>query len=65
MGVRLVNPGTYETACGKGYGTCTTDESRQVTLKYPGIEYFQYEGGSSYVFWDDTRRQLQRVWISD
>jgi hypothetical protein len=36
-----------------------------VTLKYPGIRYFQYEGGSSYVFWDEAQHQLQLAWISD
>jgi hypothetical protein len=65
MGIQLVNPGTYVTACGKGLGRCGPDEPREITLKYPGISYFQYEGSASYVFWDETRRQLRRVWISD
>jgi len=65
MGVSLVPPGTYMTACGKGYGRCSPDEPREVVLKHPGIDYFQFESANSYIFWDETTRQLRRVWISD
>jgi hypothetical protein len=65
MGVSLVPPGTYLTACGKGYGRCPADAPREVVLKHPGISYFQFESAASYVFWDEELRQLQRVWISD
>ena len=65
MGISLAPPGTYATACGKGYGRCEPGEPREVVLKHPGISYFQYETSSSFVFWDGERRQLRRVWISD
>jgi hypothetical protein len=65
MGVRVASPGTYLTACGKDERKCTPGEPREVTLMYPGIEYFRYEGGSAYVFWDKWHHQLQRVWTRD
>jgi beta-lactamase regulating signal transducer with metallopeptidase domain len=65
MGVSLVPPGTYVTACGKGYRRFCADEPREVVLKHPGIDYFQFESANSYVFWDEDRGQLRRVWISD
>jgi hypothetical protein len=65
MGIQLVSPGSYLTACGKGHGRCGVDEPREVTLQYPGIRYFQYETSASLVFWDEPRRQLRRVWTAD
>jgi hypothetical protein len=65
MGVSLVPPGTYKTACGKGYGRCGPDEPREVVLKHPGIDYFRFESANSFIFWDEASRQLRRVWISD
>jgi hypothetical protein len=58
-------PGTYATACGKGYGKCAADAPREVILKWPGIEYFKSESASSVVYWDAAQRRFTQVWTSD
>lgn len=66
MGLRVKQPGTYKTACAKGYGpACRSDEPKEIILKRPGMELFQFESSSSVFYWDDTKNQFQRIWLSD
>ncbi len=63
-GLKLAGPGTYVTACGKGYG-CGPDERKSVTLSNDGIEFFKQEGPSRLIYWDSKNHQLSEVWLSD
>jgi beta-lactamase regulating signal transducer with metallopeptidase domain len=66
MEVSLVNPGTYATACSKGYGKpCKEGEPGGVTLKHAGVRYSQPESSSSIFYWDETAQELKRAWTSD
>jgi hypothetical protein len=65
MGLSVVKPGKYKTACGKGYWKCKEGEPELVELKHPAINYFQFEGASSFFIWDESAKSFKRVWISD
>ena len=40
MGVLLVTPGEYDTACGKGYWDCEAGEPEKLKLTLPAIDFF-------------------------
>jgi hypothetical protein len=65
MGVDIVKPGHYKTACGKGYFKCEKGEPEVLKLKRPAIDYFKFESANSFFFWDDKTRSFKRIWISD
>jgi len=65
MGISVVSPGEYKTACGKGYWDCKDGETPFITLKYPAIDYFLFESANSFFYWDDKLRKFQRIWMSD
>lgn len=65
MGVDIVKPGQYKTACGKGYFKCGKGEPEVLKLKRPAINYFKFESANSFFFWDDKTSSFKRVWISD
>jgi hypothetical protein len=64
-GIARVDPGRYETACGKGYWDCTRDEPPMLELKLPGLRFFLFEGASSIFWWDGASGRFKRTWISD
>ena len=58
-GIRLVEPGVYETACGKGQRECQPGEPRILTLERPAISLFEYEGEETIYYWDiETRSYI-------
>lgn len=65
MGVSIVNPGDYKTACGKGYWKCKDDEIPLLKLKLPAINYFRFESAASIYYWDKSSNDFKRIWISD
>jgi hypothetical protein len=65
FGIALVKPGTYTTACGKGYWDCKKGEREELRLEKPGIDFFQYESANSYFVWNAGRKKFDRIWISD
>lgn len=66
MGLGLVPPGYYESACAKGYGSgCQPGERQFVDLKHPAIDFFVFESANSYFFWNDDTDSFERMWISD
>ncbi len=65
MGVDVVKPGEYKTACGKGYFECEKNEPEILKLKRPAIDYFKFESANSFFFWDDKTSSFKRIWISD
>lgn len=65
MGIDLVSPGDYKTACGKGYWACKPDEPATLILTTDAINYFRFESANSFFFWDNKLQAFNRVWISD
>lgn len=66
MGIAKVEPGKYDTACGKGYFPCSqTGDPEVLDLKLPAINLFQYEGASSFWYWDRSYETFIEVPISD
>ncbi|MFZ5565044.1 MAG: hypothetical protein ACOZBW_13430 [Thermodesulfobacteriota bacterium] len=65
MGISLIEPGQYKTACGKGYWDCKGNEPEVLTLKSPGISYFSFESAHSVFFWDSSKKEFTRIWMSD
>jgi hypothetical protein len=64
-GLKLAKPGTYRTACGKGYGDCGPGEKDSITIPFDAIEMFKYEGPSRLVYWDAAKKTFAEVWLSD
>jgi len=64
MGVDVVKPGKYETACGKGYWECEKGEPKILELKRPAINYFKLASANSFFFLDDKSNSFKRNWIS-
>lgn len=65
MGIKKVSPGTYKTACGKGYWDCQKDEVPEITIKNEAIDYFKTESANSFFYWDNKSNSFKRIWISD
>ncbi len=65
MGLDLVPPGIYKTACGKGYRECAPDEPEEVELIRPAINVFSYEGASTLYYWDDKSGKFKSVAVSE
>ena len=65
MGIDLVTPGDYKTACSKGYWECKENEPETLMLKTPGILYFRFESAASIYYWDKESMEFKQVWISD
>ena len=65
MGIRVIKPGHYKTACGKGYWPCKKEEPEILSFKQPAIDFFTYESASSYFIWDKKAKAFKRIWMSD
>jgi len=65
MGIDLLPPDAYRTACGKGYWKCEKDEPETLQLRVPGIMYFKSESAASVFFWSPSEKKLRQVWLSD
>jgi hypothetical protein len=65
MGISLLEPGQYKTACGKGYWECKEDETEILTLRNPGINYFAFESANSVFYWNSRKSEFTRIWMSD
>ena len=65
MGIDVVKPGKYKTACGKGYWDCKNGEPELLELKYPVIDFFRFESANSYFIWDKKKKKFNRIWMSD
>jgi hypothetical protein len=65
MGLSVVEPGEYKTACGKGYWKCEEGEPEKLVLKRPAINYFKFESANSFFVWDEKKMAFKRIWISD
>lgn len=65
LGIRKVPPGTYKTACGKGYWECGQDEVPEISIVHDAIDCFVYESANEYFFWDTQARAFKEIVISD
>jgi hypothetical protein len=65
LGIRVTQPGTDITACGKGYWDCEKNEPAKLRLKNPAIDFFQYEGTNSFFIWNTNKKKFDRIWMSD
>jgi hypothetical protein len=65
MGIKVVLPGDYKTACGKGYYACGPDKPAVLHLTLPAINYFIFEGVNSFFWWDAQSQSFKRTWMSD
>jgi len=65
MGIAVVKPGNYKTACGKGYWTCEKDEPAALNLNLPAINYFKESSANSFFVWDTKKKKFSRIWMSD
>jgi hypothetical protein len=64
MGIKIVEPGDYKTACGKGYFKCGPNQPAVLQLALPAINYFLFEGASSFFWWDTSSQSFKRTWMS-
>jgi len=62
-----VNPGRYETACGKGYGdyACANSEPDFLVLKHAGLDFIYTESSDTIFYWDRQSKQFLKVLMSD
>jgi hypothetical protein len=65
MGISLMEPGQYKTACGKGHWECKDNEPEVLELKLPGVDYIRFESADSVFFWDSSKKEFTRIWMSD
>lgn len=64
-GLKLAKPGTYQTACGRGYVDCGPGEKESVTVSFDAIILFKNEGSSRLLYWDATKKKFTEVWLDD
>ena len=60
-----LEPGRYDTACGKGYLDCAAGEPAVLRLRRPGVVYAMYESASSVFYWDAEAGEFTKVALSD
>jgi len=65
VGVEIVQPGAYQTACGKGYWKCGEGEPDKLSLASPAIDLFVYEKAGSFLYFDPAIRGFREVLMSD
>jgi hypothetical protein len=67
MGISRVEPGHYETACGKGYGewTCSHGEPKSLALRNQAIDFFANGSADVILYWDEKTKQFNRIQMSD
>jgi hypothetical protein len=65
LGISMVEPGIYETACGKGLWDCKKGEPEKLRLVRPGIDFFQTETKESCFWWNPKTKKFEKTWISD
>lgn len=65
MGIETVPPGKYESACGKGYWDCASDEPAAIDVETAALRYFMFDSASSVFHWDAETGVFKRTWTSD
>lgn len=65
MGIEMLHPGNYPTACGKGYFPCKRGEPEYIDFDTDAINYFKIESANRNIFFDKRSRSFRKVWMSD
>jgi hypothetical protein len=67
MGIKVVKPGSYETACGKGYEEdfCAHGEPKHLKISTDAIDLFKEESADSIAYWDQKRQAFRFIQMSD
>jgi len=65
LGMSVVGPGTYDTACGKGLWECKKGEPAKLHLTRPGIDFFKTETEESCFWWNGKKKKFEKTAISD
>lgn len=65
MGLELVRPGHYTTACGKGYLSCKPDAPKAIRLDGDALNYFKTESANRIFYLDKHTKSFRQVWMSD
>jgi len=65
LGISVGKPGTYTMACGKGYWDRENGEPEEVRRDQPAIDFFNFESARSYFLWNASRKEFDRLWMSD
>lgn len=64
-GIGIVPLGTYQTACGKGYYKCDSNNPEELVVQSPMLDYYRFESANSFFYWDKEKSSFESVWISD
>jgi hypothetical protein len=66
-GINSVSPGSYETACGKGYGdyACAHGEPDFLKLSTDAIDFFYHESSDIIFYWDRRMKKFRKIQMSD
>jgi len=65
MGIDRAGRGKYKTACGKLYRECKEGEEPEIEITNDAIDLFDSNKGNSYFYWDEWKKDFNRVWMSD
>jgi hypothetical protein len=65
LGIDLVGPGDYKTACGKGYFECGPSDPEVLHLSCNAIDFFRFESANSFLIWQPEAKEFMRIWMSD
>jgi hypothetical protein len=65
MGLGVVVPGEYKTACGKGYWVCEAGEPAVLSLAHPTLDFFRFGSANTFLVWSREEKSFKRVWMSD
>ena len=65
LGMSVVGPGTYDTACGKGLLDCGKGEPAKLHLRHPGIDFFKTETEEWCFWWNGKKKKFEKTPISD
>lgn len=52
LGLSLGKAGTFQTACGKGYGAAKDCATKSFVAAHPTLNLFTFESGARVVYWD-------------
>ena len=66
LGIRVLPPGIYKTACGKGYWDCAKTETEEIELKHPAIDFFEYDAGFQLIYyWNIEKKMFMEIPLGD
>jgi beta-lactamase regulating signal transducer with metallopeptidase domain/ankyrin repeat protein len=64
-GISIHEPGRIPRMCDKGYGRPCDPAEPKLVLQHQGIDYFDFEGAASVVYYDNVNQQFRQAWYTD